>query len=101
MLWGLIVEMDCSWETFGDVWRRIIHISWVEWIEQCQQAPMILILDDDIQAVLMHFEKLSRVVYKRYQTSILSCLEHMDIIVPIVQEFRLLLRYHYRNAKVF
>ncbi|CAG8777031.1 25059_t:CDS:2 [Gigaspora margarita] len=28
MLWGLIVEMDCSWETFGDVWRRIIHISW-------------------------------------------------------------------------
>ncbi|CAG8510798.1 16473_t:CDS:2, partial [Racocetra persica] len=43
---GSIVGIDCSWETFGDVWRRIIGVSWIEWIGQCQHVPTILILDE-------------------------------------------------------
>ncbi|CAG8474827.1 11486_t:CDS:2 [Ambispora gerdemannii] len=30
MLWGSAVEVNCSWETFGELWKRIIGISWIE-----------------------------------------------------------------------
>ncbi|CAG8469981.1 1580_t:CDS:2, partial [Ambispora gerdemannii] len=46
MLWGSVVGVDCSWETFGELWKRVIGVSWIEWIGQCQRAPTILILDE-------------------------------------------------------
>ncbi|CAG8598530.1 3549_t:CDS:1, partial [Ambispora gerdemannii] len=45
MLWESAVGVNCSWETFGKLWKRVIGISWIEWVEQCQQIPTILILD--------------------------------------------------------
>ncbi|CAG8643923.1 2444_t:CDS:2, partial [Dentiscutata heterogama] len=32
--------------TFGEMWKRITDVSWIEWIGQCQQVPTILILDE-------------------------------------------------------
>ncbi|CAG8679291.1 1176_t:CDS:2, partial [Ambispora gerdemannii] len=46
MLWGSAVGVNCSWETFGELWKRVIGISWIEWVGQCQQIPTILILDE-------------------------------------------------------
>jgi hypothetical protein len=46
MLWGSVVGVDCRWETFGELWKRVIGVSWIEWIGQCQQIPTILILDE-------------------------------------------------------
>ncbi|CAG8832744.1 20887_t:CDS:2, partial [Gigaspora margarita] len=86
MLWGLIVGMDCSWETFGDVWRRIIGVSWVEWIEQCQQAPTILILDE-IQMIYKQergIDENKKLSADAFWRTIKGCLQEMPNIYIIM-----------------
>nr|CAG8484993.1 8278_t:CDS:2 [Entrophospora candida] len=46
MLWASAVKMRCTWETFGMVWEKIIGVSWIEWIGQCESTPSILIMDE-------------------------------------------------------
>ncbi|CAH1765649.1 11340_t:CDS:2, partial [Entrophospora sp. SA101] len=53
MLWASAVKMRCTWETFGTVWEKIIGVSWIEWIGQCESTPLILIMDE-VQKIYKH-----------------------------------------------
>ncbi|CAG8471465.1 43135_t:CDS:2 [Gigaspora margarita] len=73
-------------EAFGELWKRVIGVRWFEWIEQCQRAPTILILDK-IQLLckqecgIDESKKLSADVFWK---TIKSCLREMTNIYIIM-----------------
>jgi hypothetical protein len=43
---SLLWESNFNWNTFGEKWKKIIGISWVEWVNQRNLIPSILIVDE-------------------------------------------------------
>ncbi|CAB4426414.1 unnamed protein product [Rhizophagus irregularis] len=46
LLWGSFVGKRCEYDTFYEVWKKIVGVEWYEWVGQCQKVPSILILDE-------------------------------------------------------
>ncbi|CAG8434168.1 8461_t:CDS:2 [Funneliformis mosseae] len=46
LLWGLSVGKNCEYDTFCEVWEKIVGVEWCEWVGQCRKVPSILIIDE-------------------------------------------------------
>ncbi|CAB4438790.1 unnamed protein product [Rhizophagus irregularis] len=46
MIWGQSVGLENCYDSFGELWKRIIGIDWFDWLEQCRYIETILIIDE-------------------------------------------------------
>jgi hypothetical protein len=46
MLWKQNVGLENCFDLFNELWKRIIGINWITWIEQCRFIKTILIIDE-------------------------------------------------------
>jgi hypothetical protein len=46
LLWGSSVGKKCDYDTFCEVWKKIIGVGWYEWVEQCEKIQTVLIMDE-------------------------------------------------------
>ncbi|CAG8479243.1 17287_t:CDS:2 [Gigaspora margarita] len=84
ILWGSVVGVDCSWETFGELWKRVI-------------APTILILDE-IQLIYKQergIDESKKSSADVFWKTIKSCLQEMTNIYIIMFGAY---RYHSANS---
>ncbi|CAB4441696.1 unnamed protein product [Rhizophagus irregularis] len=46
MIWGQQVGVENCYDSFRELWKRIIGIDWFDWLGQCRYIETILIIDE-------------------------------------------------------
>lgn len=49
LLWGSSVGRKWEYNTFGEVWEKIVGVDWYSWVGQCEKIPSILIVRKSIR----------------------------------------------------